>query len=510
MSRAQHSADMSEPEEAVTTAIVRLRGNGQLTLPASLRRLADLKEGDAIEVQLQEEGSILLKTIVVMDRLQADLLLRLQLRDIQAIRSSDLQARARDLARTHEVALTSGDKLDTLVEHFHRGHLTRPAFISHLLALGLPPSAITTLLTTRAMSGHTHRAGTLPESRSESRPSKELRTVRISQAFQSLLYLPLYIAYDVGFFDEEGVSVEIETAGGGPESWATVLADAADYSIHDPVFAAAAYERGVQDAVVVATICNGQAILAAARSAEIAPTTDPRHFMTQTLSGRTVATQPAPDSQWAVLNYLGFLYGVKMGEHYQNLQVPIGTEMRPVLAGQADIGTAFPPAADIALSQGLHEIFDFSRFFGPFLLSALCTRRTFLHAYPETHQAVINALEKACQYAYAYPEEAIKIAQWEFPGEDPEVIAAATYRSVLRHFVPEHVYVDAEAWRENQILHKFVETLDRYHEPVELVDNEASLHAYRALGHLRLQWCDPRPIIKRVATAKSSARKGED
>lgn len=39
------------------------------------------------------------------------------------------------------------------------------------------------------------------------------KKVTISQAFQSMLYLPLYVAIDGGFFTKEGLDVTRQTAG---------------------------------------------------------------------------------------------------------------------------------------------------------------------------------------------------------------------------------------------------------------------------------------------------------
>jgi len=51
----------------------------------------------------------------------------------------------------------------------------------------------------------------------------ETKTVTISQAFQSMLYLPLYIAIDQGFFREEGLEVIKETAGSPSAALSSVL-----------------------------------------------------------------------------------------------------------------------------------------------------------------------------------------------------------------------------------------------------------------------------------------------
>ncbi len=330
--------------------------------------------------------------------------------------------------------------------------------------------------------------------------------MRITEAFHSLLYLPLYIAYDVGFFEDEGLDVEITAAGGGTEAWSAVESGLADYSVHDPVFVMRAHEQGVEDAVVVGTLCNGQAILALAEDAGIEATDDPRTFVTETIVGRTVSTQPQPDSQWALLRFLRFLYEADPEQAHRVLQVPIGTEPEPVLAGKADICLAFPPQADIAIAAGLREVFDFSRFFGPYLLSALASRREVIQADPDRHEAVITALEKACQYAHAFPAEAVRVAQREFPDLDADAIDRATRRCLRRNFLPRHLAVDGEAWQENGVLNKFVGTIQHYRTTTELVDNEMALRAYRTLGNLQMVWNEPRSITRVVGPTKNVVR----
>ncbi len=50
---------------------LQIRSNGQITLPASVRRRAKLSEGDALEVIVEEDGSIRLVPQVLVDRSQA-------------------------------------------------------------------------------------------------------------------------------------------------------------------------------------------------------------------------------------------------------------------------------------------------------------------------------------------------------------------------------------------------------------------------------------------------------
>ena len=55
----------------MTNLLLQIRSNGQITLPAAIRRQAKLKEGDALEVVVEADGSVRLIPKTVIDRSQA-------------------------------------------------------------------------------------------------------------------------------------------------------------------------------------------------------------------------------------------------------------------------------------------------------------------------------------------------------------------------------------------------------------------------------------------------------
>lgn len=54
-----------------TPTVLQVRSNGQITLPTSVRRQARLKEGDLLEVILEQDGSLRLVPKIAIDRSQA-------------------------------------------------------------------------------------------------------------------------------------------------------------------------------------------------------------------------------------------------------------------------------------------------------------------------------------------------------------------------------------------------------------------------------------------------------
>lgn len=319
--------------------------------------------------------------------------------------------------------------------------------------------------------------------------AQQQKNVRISQAFQSLLYLPLYVAKDAGFFEEEGVNVTISTGGGGSQSWSAVIGGSADYSIHDPVFPTISREKG-GPGVVVGTICNAETMYALAKNPQITRTAEAKDLLTK---GYKIATQPQPDSGWARVSQLSNELKVEPGaKTFTNLQVPIGSEMAAVFAGQADIGLSYPPVVEQAEAKGLHVVYSFTAASRPYLFSSLNTTREFIAKNAASHQAVMNAFERASQYIYAYPEEAVKIGLRQFPDLDPKIVRKAIERMIGDLSYPEHAYADHAAYVANQRQHAFVGTVKKAATPDEGIDNAAALAAYRKFG--RIAWSGARPL----------------
>jgi AbrB family looped-hinge helix DNA binding protein len=70
---------ISEEERNKMSDFLQIRSNGQITLPAGLRRKANLKEGDLLEAVVEEGGSIRLVPKLPVDRALAE---KYQLNDI--------------------------------------------------------------------------------------------------------------------------------------------------------------------------------------------------------------------------------------------------------------------------------------------------------------------------------------------------------------------------------------------------------------------------------------------
>jgi len=55
----------------MSKTVLQIRSNGQITLPAAIRRKAKLSEGDLLDISIEEDGSTRLSPKVAVDRDQA-------------------------------------------------------------------------------------------------------------------------------------------------------------------------------------------------------------------------------------------------------------------------------------------------------------------------------------------------------------------------------------------------------------------------------------------------------
>ena len=149
----------------------------------------------------------------------------------------------------------------------------------------------------------------------------------VSQAFQSMLYLPLYVALDDGLFAKAGLEVTKETAGAPSVALSAVISKSAQFSIHGPEWTAVAASKGAP-VDVISNVVNGAAVWIV--TAPGVAFKDVHDF-----KGQTVVSGLMPTTSTSL--FLKLLKENGMSKDDVNLlQVQLGAEPGPLLAGQAN------------------------------------------------------------------------------------------------------------------------------------------------------------------------------
>ena len=260
------------------------------------------------------------------------------------------------------------------------------------------------------------------------------KKVVLSQAFQSMLYLPLYVAINEGFFTQQGIDLAKETAGAPSVALSAVISGSAQFSIHGPEWTAIAASKGAP-VNIIANVVNGAAVW-------IATTPDFKFDSIKDVKGQKVVTGMMPTTSTSLFIKLLKENGMDAKTDVEMIQVQIGTEPGPFLAQQAKIAVMYEPGLDQVVAKGMKVVLGFPKSYGPYAFSAV-TARNDIDA--DTAQRVVNAMEMAMRFMTKNDARTVEIARKEFPTLDPQVVEAAVKRMLGDGVYPSSVDITADA-----------------------------------------------------------------
>lgn len=269
-------------------------------------------------------------------------------------------------------------------------------------------------------------------------PSTAAEKAVIYQAFQSIQYLPLYVAMDEGLFTKRGLEVQKVTAGGGAQGVAAVIGGHADFSLQDPMTAVLANLKGAA-LVNVAMVVSGVPVWV------VAPNDAPIKSVTD-LKDQTVSTAIPPTTSTYLLQNLlkdrGLTSSVKLNT------VAIGTEISPVAAGRAQAAALYQPQVEQALSNGYKIVHDFAKQYdGVYAFSTIDTLKSTIEKRPQMVQSFVSAIADAEKLMQAKPDIAYKVAIAEFPQLEQSVVRAAVKRMLDQKIYPATPSISKEAFQ---------------------------------------------------------------
>ena len=262
----------------------------------------------------------------------------------------------------------------------------------------------------------------------------ESKKVTLSQAFQSMLYLPLYVAIDEGFFTQQGVDLTKETAGAPTVALSAVISGSAQFSIHGPEWTAIAASKGAP-VNIIANVVNGAAVW-------IATAPDFRFESIKDIKGQKVVTGLMPTTSTSLFIKLLKENGMDAKTDVEMIQVAIGTEPGPFVAKQADVAVMYEPGLDQAVAKGMKVVLGFPKSYGAYAFSTVTARND---VDPDSAQRVVNAMEMAMRFMTKNEAKTVEIAKKEFPSLDPIVVEAAVKRMLADAVYPPSVDITPEA-----------------------------------------------------------------
>ncbi len=183
---------------------------------------------------------------------------------------------------------------------------------------------------------------------------KDDNTIRLSEVTHSLFYAPLYVAQNMGYFDEEGVEIELTNAGGSDTVMSSLISNSADIGLMGPESVVYVINNGMTNAPKIfaqLTACDGSFL--------VGRTDEGEDFSWENLRGTHIIAgrkggMPAMTLQY-ILEQHGLKPGAELGEDVDTIfdtSIAFSLTASSFVAGTGDYCTMFDPTASQCEEDG--------------------------------------------------------------------------------------------------------------------------------------------------------------
>ena len=296
-------------------------------------------------------------------------------------------------------------------------------------------------------------------------------SIRLVEVTHSIFYAPQYVALSQGFFEQEGLSIELVNGNGGDKTMTTLLAGEADIVL-----------VGVEAGIYVTARSNSYTVKAFAQ-------------LTQTDGSFLISRKPIEQFDWQMLKDQSLL-GQRRGgmpqmvseyvqrknnlTPHEDVQIIQNVDYQNLgnafLAGTGDFAQLFEPLASKIEEEGKgYIVASFGKESGHLPYTCYLAKKDWLHDNPDTAQKFVRAIYKGQIWVDNHsPEEIASAIQSYFPDTD-----RSTLVRVIKRYKDQNSYAENPLIDPNEYQH-FLDIMSQSGElpknvPYEqLIDNRVS------------------------------------
>lgn len=175
----------------------------------------------------------------------------------------------------------------------------------------------------------------------------DLTTVRLNEVTHSVFYAPLYVALNEGYFEDEGLKIELTNGGGADKSMTAVLSGQADIGLMGPEAAIYVKAAGSNNyPMVFGQLTNKDGSFLIGRSPD-------ENFSWSSLVGKEIIGGRPGGMPAMTLEYAMHLNGLTDGENVTiNYDVQFDLIAASFESGVGDMCTMFEPVASTYEQEG--------------------------------------------------------------------------------------------------------------------------------------------------------------
>ena len=272
--------------------------------------------------------------------------------------------------------------------------------------------------------------------------SKDYNTIELNEVTHSIFYAPLYVAINEGFFEDEGLTVNLTNGGGSDTSMSALLTGSADIILAGPETVVYTDQEGVSNKPVVfgqLTTCDGSFIV----SKEDEDNFTLANLVGETIIGGRQGGVPAMTLQY-IIEKNG--YNIGTGEDEINLRTDVAFNLTAsVWDADASVKycTLFEPTATNIEKQGSgYVVASLGELSGSIPYTCFAARESYLEEHADVAERFLKAVSNA--YEFIVENDSRTVAEALLPSFEGNTIEELQ--------VAVEQYLAISAWSEDMIL----------------------------------------------------------
>lgn len=265
---------------------------------------------------------------------------------------------------------------------------------------------------------------------------KELTKVVLNEVAHSIFYAPQYAAIELGYFEEEGIELKLDTGFGADKVMTALVSGNADIGFMGSESSIYVYQEGQEDYAVNFAQLTQRAgnFLVAREKAE--------DFQWEDLKGQTVLGGRKGGMPEMVFEYILKQKGILPEEIDIVRNIDFGSTAAAFSGGQGTYTVEFEPhATSLEASGDGYVIASLGVESGYVPYTAYCVKKSYLEKNPELVQSFTNAIQKGLVYVNTHTAaEIAEIIAPQFAETDVKTIETIVNR-----------YKEQDTWKNDTI-----------------------------------------------------------
>ena len=270
-----------------------------------------------------------------------------------------------------------------------------------------------------------------------SKTASGLTKVRLQEVAHSIFYAPMYVSLEKGYFEEEGLDVELTNGNGADKVMTAMLAGEADIGFMGPESTIYTYNEGNEDyAVNFAQLTQRAGNFLVGR-------TDDADFSWQDLKGKTVIGGRAGGMPQMVFEYVLKLHDIDPKTDLTIIQnIDFGVTAEAFVSGTGDYTVEFEPHATYVEEEGAGKVIaSLGVDSGYVPYTCFSALDSYIEANPEVIGSFVRAIQKGLDFVNSHSaEEIAEVIHPQFAETDFETLKIIVER-----------YKNQDTWKKDTI-----------------------------------------------------------